>query len=172
MNDILELGTLDEASGDLFVMRCKGSNTIPLSLLIQESGVRCIVPVWHQRRRVSRLRRVIVATLPVLPSFLFSSAPHYALPKEIARDCSPMLFNGRAVRVSSESLFPVMSYGQTTREKKSLFSIGNKVRITGGLLVGSKGTVIAESYSFVTVEIKDSSLKVKIPPFLLELFRA
>lgn len=173
---------------DWLVIRCHPANTLKLAEELQRASLAAWVPkvVTMVRGRHARLPRRVLR--PLLPSFVFvPQGQAAALAKRQANVYQgqvrfrPFRVNGRNVTVRDAQLSPLrMIELQLSGDPKARaaqptvmpFKVGETVRVLEGPFSNRIGVVEGWDGVYCQVAFKLSTAKFRLPPFLIECFKA
>jgi len=167
--------------GKWLVLRCANKNTTALASGLAIKGLRAWTPMWVRRVRYPRSNNARSLTLPCLPSFVFLAEADAVRALDAAQAMlvpgfSVMKSYGMVVRIKDNDLQTLRDISDTTPRKddKVLWpDIGSEQKIISGAFQGLVGKVVGRTNRHCLVEINDQQFPVvKIPPFLLEIFKA
>lgn len=168
------------------ILRCRGGDTLALAAALADHGMEGWSPIWHQRMRLPRARKVVTVSRPMLPSFVF--LPHWHTGKALAfaerytiPSCSLFRVNGAAATVGEDGLSSLreLELVASRTDVGQALPVGTWVDVMGGPLVGMSGAVVGGSHGYTLVSLerwtsgagKGKGLvgvgRVNVPTFLL-----
>lgn len=164
------------AANHYFIVRCAGQSTILLAKELYQESVRAWTPLWVRKIRVPRSKAHRKVISPLMPSFVFidgrdyESAVHLAKAFRVKR-FTPLLVNGAIAVASLQELRNIdlsATYDESEAElTPKVFEVGESVLIEKGPFHGKTGVVLKIGGKYIQIELTESRIKLKIPPFLL-----
>jgi len=155
------------------ILRCRGGDTLRLAAALTQQGLAGWSPIWRQRMRLPRARKVVVVDRPMLPSFVFlpswctTEALAFADRYEIPR-CSLFRVNGAAATVGEGDLTGLRELERVATDRGHALAVGTWVEVTAGPLTGMSGPVVGGTHGYTLVAFAGSSVgRVNVPSFLL-----
>lgn len=160
------------------IVRTRARDTLKLATAFKEFGIDGWTPEIEQRMRAPRKKKIVTLRRPALPTFLFVYAGDIDRSLELGeRRIIPhhqqFVFNGEVVTVAGNELYHMRVIDLTDLRRDQpiqMPSIGEEVRVLRGPFVGYQGYVVGCDGPYSTVRLKNTTLDIKIDPFLLGPF--